>query len=852
MSIWGELALPNTANHGDFSAVELGVRFRSSSDGFVTGIRFFKTLTNTGTHTGRLWTSNGTPLGQVTFAGETASGWQEALFDNPIAITANTTYIASYHAPGGQYKFDGAYFAAGGFDNPPLRALANGEDGPNGVYNYGPAGTFPSSTFNSANYWVDVVFDFSAVDLTPPVITLRTPAPGATGVSVLTAVMAKFNEPVVAGSIAFELRDSGNAVVPSVFAYDAPSRTASLTPNAPLQYQSLYTATVSGAQDIAGNIMAGTEQWSFTTGSPPPPPPDEGPGGPILVVAKASNPFSRYFAEILRTEGFNYFTVTDISLVTPAVLNAHEVVILGEMPLSAAQSTMLSDWVTAGGKLIAMRPDPQLAGLLGLAPAGAALADGYLLVNTAAQPGQGIVGQTIQYHSGADRYTLNGAASIATLYSNATTPTANPAVTLKSVGVNGGRAAAFTYDLARSVVYTRQGNPAWAGQERDGVSPIRSDDQFFPDWINLDKVAIPQADEQQRLLANLILHMAGHPWPRLWYLPSFHKAAVIMTGDQHSCCASTAARFQIYVNQSPAGCSLDNWECVRASSYIYPGGGMTDAEGLAWHNQGFELGIHTNTGCADWNEAQLDAYYTSQLAVFAAQFPSLPVQGSERTHCIAWSTWAGNALVKLQHGIRLDTNYYYWPPSWVQDRPGMFTGSGMPMRFADLDGTMIDVYQAVSQMTDESGQSYPFTIDALLDKALGPEGYYGAFCANMHTDRAPHPGSDAIVASALARGVPVVSGRQMLVWLDGRNASTFSSLDWSGSTLSFTVRVGTGANNLRGMVPATAAAGTLTSLTRNGGSVAFTTQTIKGIEYAIFPAQAGNYQATYLPDTTAP
>ena len=90
--------------------------------------------------------------------------------------------------------------------------------------------------------------------------------------------------------------------------------------------------------------------------------------------------------------------------------------------------------------------------------------------------------------------------------------------------------------------------------------------------------------------------------------------------------------------------------------------------------------------------------------------------------------------MELENGIRLDTNYYYWPPTWVKDRPGMFTGSGMPMRFADLDGSMIDVYQAATQMTDESGQTYPFTIDTLLDRALGPEGYYGVFTANMHTD----------------------------------------------------------------------------------------------------------------------
>ena len=56
------------------------------------------------------------------------------------------------------------------------------------------------------------------------------------------------------------------------------------------------------------------------------------------------------------------------------------------------------------------------------------------------------------------------------------------------------------------------------------------------------------------------------------------------------------------------------------------------------------------------------------------------------------------------------------------------------MRFADLDGDMIDVYQAATQMTDESGQAYPVTVNTLLDRALGPQGYYGVFTANMHTD----------------------------------------------------------------------------------------------------------------------
>ena len=150
------------------------------------------------------------------------------------------------------------------------------------------------------------------------------------------------------------------------------------------------------------------------------------------------------------------------------------------------------------------------------------MSNGYVRVDTTSAAGNGIVGQTMQFHGTADLFTLSGATALGTLYSGAATATAYPALTLHAAG--SGLAAAFAYDLARSIVYTRQGNPAWAAQERDGLSPIRSDDKFFgaatgdvkPDWIDLGKVAIPQADEQQRWLANLILTMNAtrKPLPR--------------------------------------------------------------------------------------------------------------------------------------------------------------------------------------------------------------------------------------------------------------------------------------------------------------------------------------------------
>ena len=80
-------------------------------------------------------------------------------FATPVAITANTTYVASYYAPSGFFSYTAPYFTSQ-VTSPPLRALANGNGGGNGVYQYGTGG-FPTLTFNSANYWVDVVFDYN-------------------------------------------------------------------------------------------------------------------------------------------------------------------------------------------------------------------------------------------------------------------------------------------------------------------------------------------------------------------------------------------------------------------------------------------------------------------------------------------------------------------------------------------------------------------------------------------------------------------------------------------------------------------------------------------------------------------
>jgi hypothetical protein len=271
-TIWDDSTIPaHETQPFDTSPVELGVKFRPQVDGTITGLRFYKGTTNTGTHVGHLWSRTGTMLAEATFTGETARGWQQVTLSSPVEVSANMTYVASYHAPAGNYAWERPYFAMG-FDSGPLLALADGQDGANGVYAYGPSRTFPTNTYQSTNYWVDVVFQPSPPDTTPPTVTDTTPADGAEDVGHRANATASFSErmdPATIDTTTLELRDPAGNRTTATVSYDVDTKKAMLDPAAPLVGSTTYTATLrggpSGVKDPAGNALAADRSWSFTT-----------------------------------------------------------------------------------------------------------------------------------------------------------------------------------------------------------------------------------------------------------------------------------------------------------------------------------------------------------------------------------------------------------------------------------------------------------------------------------------------------------------------------------------------------------------------------------------------------------
>jgi methionine-rich copper-binding protein CopC len=263
-TLWDASATPAILSASDTGSVELGVKFYANAAGAVTGAKFYKGSGNTGTHVAHLWDAAGNLLATATFSGETASGWQQVSFASPVTITPGATYVISYYAPVGGYSATVSYFGSG-VDSGPLHALSDAAGGGNGVYRYVTGGGFPNSSYNASNYWVSPVFAASATDTTAPTVTAKSPANNSTGVAILSTVTATFSEPVQPGTISFVLKDANNTTVPGTFTYNAATQTATFTPNAALSYSTVYTATVGGATDLAGNVMATASSWSFTT-----------------------------------------------------------------------------------------------------------------------------------------------------------------------------------------------------------------------------------------------------------------------------------------------------------------------------------------------------------------------------------------------------------------------------------------------------------------------------------------------------------------------------------------------------------------------------------------------------------
>ncbi len=496
----------------------------------------------------------------------------------------------------------------------------------------------------------------------------------------------------------------------------------------------------------------------------------------VLIDPETSDRFGIYTCEILRAEGIYCFQVSRLDEMTSDLLGDYGLVILTETEVTTAQAAILDAYVDEGGRLIAFRPDQKINHLFGMVASGYWVEDGYLRLVPGTPVQEGLTLESMQIHGTANGYCIvsKQAVPVATLFSDSATPTSYPAVVSHSYGK--GKAVAFAYNLPKNIAYTRQGNPAWAGQERDGILGIRAAEMYLG-WVDTSKNHFNQADVQMQLLSHLIedLFQDREPLPRLWYFPGNNKCLVMLTGDGED---AQLADFKAH---------LADIESKGARMTIYlKDPSIPAAEVAKWVSTGHEIACHFD----DTAEATQPTYDRMYFIACDAMTSHLHAYGysprTVRNHWIVWVGWTEQAAIEAELGIGLDCNLYHYDQGSSHGSylggVGNFTGSGLPMKFVDKGGQVIDIYQSLTQLPDEQWLEENFygCFKTLIDRSLDAEAYT-FMNVNFHTDRwqewSRKPGLD-MLDYANRRGVPVWTAEHTLNFLKAREAASIHDIRW--------------------------------------------------------------------------
>lgn len=272
------------------NGVELGVKFQTSRDLLITGIRVYRV--DLATITGSLWDANGSRLATGTFAPTGTQDWQDLTFSRPVAISPGTTYVASYYSPATKYAFTYGFFR-NELTRGPVTALRAVEGDPNGVHCYDVANcrSFPTAGFQDSTYWVSPLWENPAgepvpppavpgppADVESPSVRAATPSGGATRVALGTTVRATFSEHVRAALLTRPnvrlLRKGRSEPVRVQLRYDERRQRLVLNPLCRLRPGTTYRIVINTrVVDVAGNSLdqnprktgAQAATWRFRT-----------------------------------------------------------------------------------------------------------------------------------------------------------------------------------------------------------------------------------------------------------------------------------------------------------------------------------------------------------------------------------------------------------------------------------------------------------------------------------------------------------------------------------------------------------------------------------------------------------
>ena len=520
---------------------------------------------------------------------------------------------------------------------------------------------------------------------------------------------------------------------------------------------------------------------------------------PVLVLVPDKG-FGAYAGEILKAEGFNEYDILSLNdrNLTGSSISQYDIVILTYGKLLAEDREMLSKYVNKGGNLIAFRPEREWSGMFGIKPADGFISEGYICVDTLSEEGRGLRAKPLQFHGQADLYFLAGGRSVAFLCKDSESVSEYPALVCNFYGR--GRTYAFTYDLPKSIVFTRQGNPLSAGIEKDGITGLRAMDLFTDGWVNTSNNTLNQADLQMQLLSHCIETMSGfsRPLPRLWYFPDTLKSLVTLTNDGEY---KSEEDFEIQFSD------IDSSGAVM-SIYIMETGNVSRNWTDKWISRRFEISGHPD----DTKEAGEPKWANMDQITGFKKKEMYDLYGIEmRTIVNHWFVWCGidsslnqefaaQAAIEAKHGIGLDINYAHYDNGSNQGHflgetgtsQGNFTGSGLVMKFATSKGEILDIFQHLNNVYDQQynenhdGAGFFNCFKGLIDRSINDE-VYSFVSIKSHNDEYYFSREPLLKMLNYADSIkiPVWTAEKLLDFVKMRDEARFTDLRWSRNRLSF-------------------------------------------------------------------
>lgn len=523
-----------------------------------------------------------------------------------------------------------------------------------------------------------------------------------------------------------------------------------------------------------------------------------------IVILQSNGNYAEYTGEILKTEGFNEYQLASINNqeFINGQLKNFDIAILPVTELTLSQASAIISYVNDGGHLIVFNPGQALLPIIGAKAGGADITGGYIEISDNHSLTKGLITQPLQIHAKASGFQLTTARKIASFYDAQSNKSIGPAVCLNKT--KGGNVISFFFNFPQSILYTRQGNPGFAGKEKDSIPGLRAMDLFTDGWVDTSKNCLNQADEQMRLLSKSIEYLSerNRPYPRTWYFPDNLSSLVTLNND------GEYSKEEDFIEQLKDVSDRD----ARMTIYILETGKVSKTFTDSLIKKGFEIAAHPDA--TKHAEHPTWDIVNTAIAGKLNELKTLHGITNVLSNVNHWFVWCGTneqgmpdftagAKIEEQNGIELDANYAHYDNGSNQNkflgatgnRQGSFTGTALPMKFCDTDGKLVNVYQHVNNVYDqqymelEDKQGFFECFKGLLDRSID-EDIYSYVSIKAHNDEYYFSKEPLLkmLDYAKTKKIPVWTESKLLGFLKAKDALTFENFNWENKTFAFDIK----------------------------------------------------------------